>query len=40
WLFFLAADSRESPSPSIRQFSGLAIEPEISLQQQLQKPPR
>ncbi|NCS47619.1 MAG: DUF58 domain-containing protein [Microcystis aeruginosa BK11-02] len=40
WLFFLAADSRESPSLLIRQFSGLAIEPETSLQQQLQKPPR
>jgi hypothetical protein len=40
WLFFLAADSSESPSPLIRQFSGLAIEAETSLQQQLQKPPR
>jgi uncharacterized protein (DUF58 family) len=40
WLFFLAADSRESPSLLIRQCSGLAIEPETSLQQQLQKPPR
>lgn len=40
WLFFLDEDSSESPSLLIRQFTGLAIEPQISLQQQLQKPPR
>jgi uncharacterized protein (DUF58 family) len=40
WLFFLDADSSEIPSLLIRQFTGLAIDLEISLQQQLQKLPR
>jgi uncharacterized protein (DUF58 family) len=40
WLFFLDTESSESPSLLIRQFTGLAIDPAMSLQQQLQKPPR